>query len=156
MPTLKGLNGEQIAQLIGNILDVVGVGFSARGGVNRQTALQSKNELQRQANAALMQKQGEANIEVGKIQQILPAQLENELKIAHAKGDIDTENAIRQAAGLALIQIKNDKDLAAYTADLDVATKTKLFQKLGIQMGLYTNPGQYGASQAATITPPNP
>lgn len=152
MPDLKKLSGQDIAQLIGNILDVVGVGFSARGGVNRQTMLQHQQELQRTTGAAIGQKQAETAI-----------QLDADIKKAHAEGDIATENEIRKAKGLAPINLANEKELQAYIADLDVNAKKRLFKELGIQpsgsqvsMGLYTNPSQYGASQAATITPPNP
>jgi hypothetical protein len=165
-PSLKSLNGKDIATLIGNILDVVGVGLSARGGVNRQTMLQHQMELQRQVSANTMQKQSEAGIGVAKMAAESPIQIEQARQIAHNSGDIETENALRQKQGMAKIDLSNAQQLAKYTADLDVSAKEKLYAWMrtnGIQVpgstvpnSLYTNPYQLGVSSAGGVSPNNP
>ena len=155
-PSLKNLQGADIAKMIGNILDVVGVGLSARGGVQRQTMLQHQMQLQQQAQTNLAQKQGEANIDINKATTLLPVEAQNEIAIARGKGDIDTENAIRLKNGIAPIDLSNQKNLAEYENSLDINGKKNLYSWMllhGIQvpgstvpLGLINNASQAGAN----------
>jgi hypothetical protein len=91
--------------LIGDILDVVGVGLSARGGVNRQTRLENQMQLQRETGAKVQQAQGEsgiaiqqaakqADIDIAKARQLLPLQAQVALDQAIKTNDIETANRI--------------------------------------------------------------
>jgi hypothetical protein len=166
-PSLKGMKGQDIAKMIGSILDVVGVGLSARGGVQRQTMLQQQMQMQRQVQANLAEKKGEAGIDIDKAAALSPIQVEQARQVAHNTGDIDTENAIRLKQGIAPIDLSNAKDLAAYSSDLDENAKMKLYtwmQKHGINfpgnqvpLSLTNNPYQMGVSGASSLAgPQNP
>ena len=156
-PSLKGMKGQDIAKMIGDILDVVGVGLSARGGVNRQTRLEQQIGLQQQAAAKTAEAQGQANVDIDKEVRLAPVEIQKAIALARASGDIGTENAIRLKNALAPIDLSDAKQLAAYTANLDVESKKRLFAMgipvpgMTLPMSLFTNPGQAGINHGATI-----
>lgn len=154
-PSLKNMDGKKLASLIGSIVDAVGVGLSARGGVNRETLLRKQQELAAQTSAKLMEAKGQAAIDIDKQTKLLPIELQNAIALARANGDIASENAIRTKAGVAPIDLSNQEQLAAYASNLDIEAKKKLFAMgypiPGMDMGLMINPGQAGANLGATM-----
>jgi hypothetical protein len=110
-PSLKKMKSQDVAKMIGSILDVAGVGLSARGGVQRQTMLQHQIQLgqettakgraareqaaanvtqaQGQAAANVAQAQGEAPIEIEKVKTLLPIQTSAALNAALKEKNYD-------------------------------------------------------------------
>ena len=99
-PSLKGMKGQDIAKMIGSVLDVVGVGLSARGGVTRQTMLQHQIQLgqetqakgqqtQAQAAANVTEAQGESQAAINQALTLLPPQTKANIETLVAKGKLD-------------------------------------------------------------------
>lgn len=85
-------NGSNLAQILGNVLDAIGVGFSGAAGVQRKTRLQQQYEMQVQSqlerNKALANYQSQA--------QMLQNQYMAAINQAQATGDINRINAVKQ------------------------------------------------------------
>ena len=152
-PSLKGMTGQQIASLIANVLDAVGVGLSARGGVNRQTMLQKQMELKQQTGAQAAQAMNQAHANVAQEQGTAPIELQKQIA-AMAEQARNEVYVKKQQAG---VDLGNEKEMAAYNAEVQLNFRKKMLeagippQGMESYMGLLTNPGQAGYNHGATI-----
>jgi len=134
-----GTSGADLGNILAYFVDAAGLGLSARGGVNRE-GLAAK-EIEKNQAIEIYQKQQEAEAE--KQLKLLPAEVQAQISIARAQGDIDAENKIRIANGIAPIERETTKQAAQAqgAANVDYFNKTLPGQKQLIQESVKASTG---------------
>jgi hypothetical protein len=160
-PSLKGMKGKDIANLIGNVLDVIGVGLSARGGVNRQTMLQMKQQLGLETSARKQQQMGQAEANVAEATAKVAPQLQlAQGTIAAQLAALPTQakNEMAIYAQQKGIDLSNAKAIADHAQELQIQL-TQAYRKMGIMppgvdpslTSLFLNAGGEGSRAGAEI-----
>jgi hypothetical protein len=149
-PNLKNLSGQQIATMIGNILDAVGVGLSARGGVNRQTMLQHQMQLARETAASIAQTKGKSTIAIA--QNLADAQNASNIAVNQATAMLPINQRAGYYAALNnILQESDPKVIAARTAVL-VAQASAQAQAYQTMWGMQSS-NQTTGTNGTTLTP---
>jgi len=100
---------------LANILDAAGVGLSARGGVQRQTALQQRKAKEMEYAAALGQQQTLKAMDLDNQAKLLDIQLKNALAQNNQQAALDIQNRLKEIEAQKQANIEQSKAVAGVT-----------------------------------------
>ena len=96
----KDMSKSDLMGLIGNIVDAIGGGMRAYGGVDSPTRLMQQGKINMQVQAEKAAAQNQANIEYEQKIRLLPVEAQNAIAQARKIGDIKTEQDIATQYGI--------------------------------------------------------
>jgi hypothetical protein len=89
-----------MANIISSIMDMVGGGMRAYGGVDSPTRLMQQGKINMEVQAQKAQAQNQADVDYEQKLRLLPTEVQQKIAEARAVGDIQTEQSIAQQYGI--------------------------------------------------------